>query len=175
MEERWLDTPRTTHQGTSPSSPTSMPPRNTTTMTMTTLSGPYQHGLYLPWGGVVPPSPCSIARSTNSRSTTGVSWPRSTITAQWTNSVNRCAAKSISSNRSSKWLEWSEASAKGGLRWPKQINRSTTYDWGKREPGQSKTTLGQTWSTRIAKPVMDMGIHSDKEHGVTSLEGSPLL
>src|SRR5713226_4306932 len=59
MGERWPDTPRMTHQETSPSSPTSMPPKNTTMTTTMTLPGPYQRGLYPPWGGVVLPLPHS--------------------------------------------------------------------------------------------------------------------
>ena len=80
MEERWLDTPRTTRQGTSPSFPISTPQRRTTTTTTTTLLGPYQHGSYPPWEGVAPPLPQSIASLTNSQSTIGVSWLRSTGT-----------------------------------------------------------------------------------------------
>src|SRR5258708_38818335 len=174
-EEKWLDTPRMTRWETSPSFPTSMPQKNITTTTTMTLPGPYQHGSYLPWGGVAPPSPRSIAHSTNSLSTTGVSWPKSTATAPWTSSASRCVARSISLSRRSKWLEWNKASAKGGSRQPEQTIKSTTCDWGKWEPGWSRTALEWTWYARIIKPAMYMGIHSNEGCGVTGLGRTPPL
>src|SRR5258708_9890933 len=167
-EERWLDTPRTMHQGISPSSPTSMPPKNTTTTTTTTLPGPYQGGSYLPWGEVALLSLHSIMHSTSSLSTTGASWPRSTATAPWTSSVRCCAARLTSSNRRSKQLKWSSASAKGGSKPPERTAKTTTYDWVKPGPIRSKTGAEQTWYARTNKLDMDEGIHSDEEGGVTS-------
>src|SRR5713226_7122407 len=165
MEERWPDIPRMTRQGTFPSLPTSTPPKSTTTMTTMTPPGPYQHGSYLPWGGAAPPSPHSIASSTNSWSTIGVSWLRSTDTAPWMNSAKCCVVKSTSLNRSFKWLGWSGASVKGGLKQPGWIVKSPIYGWDRWEPGRSKTVLGPTWYARIVGPTMDVGGHADKRHG----------
>src|SRR5258708_21559948 len=158
-----------TCQGTSPSLLTYMPPKNTTTMMTTILPGLYQGGSYPPWGGVAPPSLHSAAHLTNSPSTIGASWPRLTTTRPWTSSAKRCAARSTSLNRRSKWLEWSEVSAKGDLKPPEPTAKSAICGWVKPGCVKSKTELGQTWCTRINKLDMDVGIHSDKERGVTGL------
>src|SRR5258707_14428111 len=169
MEERWPDTPRMTHQGISPSLPTSTPPKNTITTTTMTQLGPYQGGSCLPWKGVAPPSPPFGELSTSSLSTTGASWPRSTATAAWTSSAKLCAARSISLNKRSRWLKWSAASARGGLKLPGPTAKSNTYGWAKPDHAKSKTELGWTWYTKIGRLGMDMGVHSDEEHGVTGL------
>src|SRR5258707_12747518 len=137
-------------------------------MTMTQL-GPYQGGSYLPWEEVAPLLPPSDESLTNSLSTTGVSWPKSINTMQWTNSASYCAPKSISLSRRSKRLIWNEASAKGGSRQPKQTVKSTICGSDKLGPNKSRTVLGQIWCAKTAKPTMDVGIHSDKGRGVTGL------
>src|SRR5258708_4123717 len=163
MGEKWLGTLRTTRWGISPSLPISTLRKNITTMTTTTQLGHYQGGFYPPWGGVAPPSPPSIKHSISSPSTTGVLWLRSTATALWMSSANHCVARSTSSSRRSKWLEWSRVSAKDDLKLPEPTNKSDTCGWVKLEPARSRTGLGQTWYARIDKCGMDMGVHSDEE------------
>src|SRR5260370_776507 len=71
--------------------------------------------------------------------------------------------------RPTKWLKWSEVSAEEGSKRPERTVKSATCNWGRWEPRQSRTTFALTWCAKIAMPTMDVGIHSDKEHGVTGL------
>ncbi len=168
-EGRWLGILRMTRQGTSPSSPTSTPQKNTTMTTTMTPLGPYPHGSYPLSEGAVLLLPHSVKNSTSSPSTTGVSWPKSIGIAPWMSSVSCSAVKLTSSSRSSRWLTWNAGLTKEGLKLPGPTIKSATYDWGKQELERSKITLGQTWCTKTAKPAMDMGVHSDEERGVTDL------
>ncbi len=109
---KWLDTLKMTHQGTSPSFPTSLPPKNIITIMTMTPWGPCWGGSYPLWWEAGPPSPRSITHSTNSPATIGVLWPKSIDTTPWMNSAKHCAPKLISSSKKYKWLGWSGASAK---------------------------------------------------------------
>src|SRR5258708_26770244 len=169
MGEKWLDTPKMMQQGNSHSLPTSLPPKNTTMRMMTTLQGPCQSGSYPLWWEAGPPSPQSGVPSTNSPATIGVLWLKLIDTEPWTNSAKCCALKSTSSSRKSRQLRWSGVSAKGDSKRPGQIIRSATCDWVKQEPDKSRTVSGQTWYARTTDLTMDVGIHSDRESGVTGL------
>src|SRR5713226_775024 len=85
-EEKLPATLRMTPQGTSPSLLTYTPQKNTTTSMTKTLLGHYPHGSSLPLVGVGPHSPHFATSSTNSPSTTGVSWQKSTDTGLWMSS-----------------------------------------------------------------------------------------
>ncbi len=169
MGGRWPGTPKTMHWGTSPLSLTSSPPKNTMTTMTTTLQGPYRGGSYPLWWEVGPPSLHSVKGSTNSPVTIGVLWLKSTTTEPWMNSAKCCPPKLISSNKRYKQLEWNEPSAKGDSKRHGQIDKSATYNWVKWGPRTSKTELELTWYNRITKPAMDVGVHSDRESGVTGL------
>src|SRR5258708_24853435 len=143
--------------------------------TMTTPPEPYQHGSYLPWEGVAPPLPRSIANSTNSPSIIGASWPRSTDTTPWMSSAKRSPVKLISLNRSSRRPEWNDASVNEGLKQPGWTVKSRTYDLGRQGPGRSRTASERTWYARTVEPAMDVGVHSDKGCGVTGLGRAPPL
>src|SRR5258708_26800671 len=85
-------------------------------------------------------------------------------------SAKHCPPRSTSSSRRCRWLGSNGALVKGGSRQHGQIVKSTTCGWDKPGPGMSKTRSEQTWYAKTTEPVMDVDIHSDKEHGVTSLE-----
>ena len=125
MAGRWQGTPKKTPQGIFPSFLTSSPQRSTMGMRMTPL-GPSQGGSCLPWSEVAPPLPPSTMHSTNSPPIIGASWLRLTGTGQWTNSAKHWAPKSTYWSKSSKQLIRSMASAKGGLKWHEQTDRSAT-------------------------------------------------
>src|SRR5713226_7937989 len=118
-EERWLDTPRTTRRGTSPSSPIYTPRKNTIMTMRTTPPGPYLHGLYPLSEGAALPTLHSAENLTSSLYTIGVSWRRSTGTGPWMSSASRSAARLTFSNKSSKRPAWSGGSARGGSKWLK--------------------------------------------------------
>src|SRR5216684_4929278 len=107
---------------------------------------------------------------TNSPPITGGLWLRSTTTKRWTNSAKAWKCKLTSLNRRYKWPTWNRPLAKGGLRQPEQIDMSATFDsvrWGL---DMSRTKSGAICSAKpIKHTAMDVGIHSDREGGVTGL------
>src|SRR5713226_290905 len=118
--------PKTTPQGTSPSSPTYTPQKCTTTTTMRTLLGHYLHGSSPPLGGAGPRMLPSAVSSISSPFTTGASWPRSTATVPWMSSASRSAARSTSSNRSFRRPVSRGGLARVGWKWPRLIDKSAT-------------------------------------------------
>src|SRR5258708_9773330 len=160
-------------QGTSLSSWTSMPRKNTITMTMMTRQGHSPSGSSPYWWEVAPPSWPSVRPSTNSPLTIGGLWPKSIGIGQWTSSVKASLPKLTSSSRRCKRLRWNGALAKGGLRWPKPIDTSAVSVSDKQGPDTSRTRCEGMYSIKHNNStVVDMDVHSDEKCGVTSL-GSP--
>src|SRR5258708_21808876 len=169
-EEKSRGIQTTMPQGISPSSWTSMPPENTT---MTTTINPREHfpsGSFRHWWGAAPPLPLSVTPSTNSPPTTGDSWPRSICTGRWTSSAKASRPNSTSSSRRWRRCAWNEVSAKGDLKRPKLISTSAASTWVKQGHDMNKTKCEETCSARCGgDTVVDVGVHSSEERGVTGL------
>ncbi|SRR5713226_5346807 len=88
-------------------------------------------------------------------------------------SVKALLPKSTSSNKRWKWLRWNEVSAKGDLKQPRLTGTFAASVLVKQEHGTSKTKCKGMYSAKHDDDtVVDVDVHSDEEHGVTSL-GSP--
>src|SRR5260370_42508018 len=88
------------------------------------------------------------------------------------NSAKAWEHKLTSLNRRYKWPTWNGPLAKGGLRQPERINMSTTFDLVRWGLNMSRTKSGVICSAKpIEHTAVDVGIHSDREGGVTHLRG----
>src|SRR5258708_7226444 len=176
MEEKSRGIQTTMPQGISPSSWTSMPQKNTTT---TTTINPQEHspsGSFRHWWGAAPPSPLSVALSTSSPPTTGDSWPRSIGTGRWMSSAKASRLNLTSSSRRWRRHAWNEVSAKGDLKQLRPTSTSAVSAWVKQGHDMSKTKCEEMYSARRGgDTVVDMGVHSSEERGVTGLGHSTSL
>src|SRR5258708_3989782 len=170
MEGRWQDTRPTMPQEISPSLWTFMPRENTITMTMTNCQVHSPSGSSQRWWEVAPPLPLSAVPSTNSPPTIGVLWLRLIGIGQWTSNAKASRPKSTSSNKRWKRREWNEASVKGDLRQPRPTSTSAVSIWVKQGRDTNKTKCEEICFTKCdGDTVVDMGVHSDQDRGVTGL------
>ncbi len=88
-------------------------------------------------------------------------------------SVKALLPKLTSSNKKWRQPKWNEVSAKGDSRQPKLTGMFTASALDKREHNTNKTKCEGMYSTKHNDDTaVDVDVHSDEEHGVTSL-GSP--
>src|SRR5258708_33485010 len=157
----------------SPSSWTFTPQGSTTTAPMTNHQVHSPSGSSRHWWEVGPPLPLSTVPSTNSPPIIGVLWLRSIGIGRWTNNARAFRPKSTSSSKRWKLREWNETSAREDSKQPKLTSTSAVSVWAKQGRGTSRTKCGEICFIRHDDDTeVDMGIHSDKERGVTGLGNS---
>src|SRR5713226_3966860 len=82
------------------------------------------------------------------------------------------ASRPSSTSSSKRWRQpvWSRVSVKGGSRQPKPTSTSVASAWAKQGRSMNKTKYEEMYSAkRGSNTVVDVGVHSSEECGVTGL------